>query len=266
MQIVALLKPPRDPAAAAAAISAVTGAAPAEARMRVAPEPPALLARLPPEQAQKLVQALRQAGMVALAIDEARAGEGLLQVRTFELQPQAIAFTNRTGESELIAGPEVLAILRGTSAVREHSERTVKETKFSPMKAALGVGLTTTRERTVRGSSEETEQSIYVFAHDGRGAILRETALQFAGLGPLLGPSRTANMGVLAQQLKGRAPNAFYDERLMRLGRRPLPFTIGGEMQVSVGAKASQARTDTAGGLDLLAEVLRAAVMEKLLP
>jgi len=266
MKLVALVKPPKDPAAAASALAAVTGSAMAEARMRIAPEPPALLARLPAESAEALVQTLRAAGMAALAIDEHEAGENRLLVRGFELRDDSIVFTSRMGDVERFTGDEVLAILRGASAIRSQSEHTEKQTKFSPVKAALGVGLTTTRERTVRGSQEDSEQSIFVFARDGRAALLRETQIELTGLGPLMQPSRTGNMVALAQELKKRAPRAFYDERLLRLGRRPLPFIVGGEMQISVGSKAAQTRTDTAGGLDILAEVLRAAVTENLLP
>jgi hypothetical protein len=266
MKIVALVKPPPDAAAAAVALAAATGSAAAEARMRLAPEPPALLARLAPEAADALAGQLRGIGLAALAIDETGVGAHRILVRSLELRPESVVFTSRAGESEELAFAEVLCILRGSSAVRESSERTEKVTKFSPVKAALGVGLTSTHNRTVRGSQEDVEQSIYVFAGDGRAALLRETALEFTCLGKAMGPSRTANMGALAQLLKKGAPQAFYDERLLRLGRRPLPFVIGGEMHISVGAKVSQTRTDTAGGIDVLAEVLRAAVAEKLLP
>lgn len=266
MELVALLKPPRDPAAAANAMVAATGCAPAEARMRLSPEPPALLARLAHDAAAALVEALRRAGASVIAVDEARVGESRLIVRGFELRPASVVFTTRAGEVEELGGEEILAILRGSSSVREQSEHVEKQVKFSPVKAALGVGLTSTHKRTVRGASEETEQSIFVFARDGRAALLRETAIEFTGLGKAMGPARTANMAALGQALRKLAPQAFYDERLLRLGRRPLPFVIGGEMQVHIGAQAARTRSDTAGGLDVLAEVLRAAVAEKLLP
>jgi hypothetical protein len=68
----------------------------------------------------------------------------------------------------------------------------------------------------------------------------------------------------LARLLRERAQGAFYDERLLRLGRRPLPFLAGGESR-SQTPKAATSRTDTRGSLDTLAEVMRQALMESLL-
>ena len=116
-----------------------------------------------------------------------------------------------------------------------------------------------TSEKTVRASQEQTSQVIFVFAQDGRCALLSEHGLDFSCLGPHMQPVRTANMGILAKLLRERAPHAYFDERLMRLGRRPLPFVVGGTVQVS-GGGASQTRVNTAQGMDVLAEVLRQAV------
>jgi hypothetical protein len=78
-------------------------------------------------------------------------------------------------------------------------------------------------------------------------------------------PSSTANMGELARRLRERARGAFYDERLMRLGRRPLPFLGGGESRTQT-ATATTTRTNTSEALDTLAEIMRRALVEGLLP
>jgi hypothetical protein len=73
-------------------------------------------------------------------------------------------------------------------------------------------------------------------------------------------------MTVLANLLRRLVPGAFYDERLVRLGRRQLPVFAGsGEAHLST-ANTSQKLTDTSSGLELLAEVLSRAVAEGLLP
>jgi hypothetical protein len=78
-------------------------------------------------------------------------------------------------------------------------------------------------------------------------------------------PSSTANMGEVARRLREGAKGAFYDERLLRLGRRPLPFVASQEARSVTGTTATT-RTDTSSALDALAEVMRQAVAEALLP
>jgi hypothetical protein len=78
-------------------------------------------------------------------------------------------------------------------------------------------------------------------------------------------PSSTANMIELARRLREKARGAFHDERLLRLGRRPLPFLVGGASRSQTG-KQTTTRTDTSAALDTLAEVMRRAVVEGLLP
>ena len=131
--------------------------------------------------------------------------------------------------------------------------------------ATGGLKLTRTSSKTVRSSEESIEQVILVYARDGRAATLAETALDFSCLGPGMQPSSTGNMIALAGILRDGAKGAFYDERLLRLGRRSLPFLAGGESRSQAGALA-KTRTDTRGSLDVLAEVMRQALVVGLLP
>jgi hypothetical protein len=262
MKIVALVRPPPDMESAVAALAPAAGMAPAEARMRLAPEPPALLARLAPDTADTLVAKLRKAGLAVLAVDEQRLAEAeRTQARGVAFGPSSVTFTPRAGPPLELAWDDVLAILRGASSVRtqsEHSEKT-RGLALGKAMATGGLAMTSTKEKTVRASQEETSQLIYVLTRDGRGAVLSEHGVDFSCLGPHMQPVRTANMGVLAKLLRERAPGAYFDERLLRLGRRPLPFVVGGTVQVSSGG-VTQTRMSTAQGTDVLAEVLRQAV------
>ena len=77
-----------------------------------------------------------------------------------------------------------------------------------------------------------------------------------------------ANVVAVGRLLRERAPNAFFDERLVKSGRRPLPVYLvggGGETQVSQGGTTST-RMSTASGVDVLAEALFQAVVAGLLP
>jgi hypothetical protein len=163
--------------------------------------------------------------------------------------------------------PEVLAILRGIRASRSEVERTEKSKSFSVGTAIAtgGLSMTRTSTKTVRSSEESTEQVILVYARDGRAAMLAEHELDFSCLGPAMHPSSTGNMVELARRLRESAKGAFYDERLLRLGRRPLPFLTGGESR-SQTSTITRTQADTAGSLDALAEAMRQALTEGLLP
>jgi hypothetical protein len=268
MKLVASVRAPADVEAAAAALGKALGLSLAEARIRLAPEPPAVLARLASEPAAALVASLRQVGLAVLAVDMAAAFEGQRVVAsTAVLGPAGGTFQARTGAPVELPWGDVITILRGSSTVRSETESTQKSSKFSLATAIVTQGLKTSRteEKTVRTQQEDTEQAILLHGRGGQRVVLRERELDFSCLGAAMQPTRMANMVALARVLKERAPSAFYDERLLRLGRRPLPMFVGGEKREH-SAGVSQTRQDTAGGMEVLAEILTRAVEEKLLP
>ncbi|MCE9667625.1 hypothetical protein LY474_07330 [Myxococcus stipitatus] len=270
MKVVALVRAPEDARAAAAALAEVAGLTLAEARMRLAPEPPALLARLAPDVADAWVSSLTGQGLAVVAVDERRLGAPRVVARRVEFGPATMTFTSRAGESLELSGADIVAVLRGASSMRTVTENTEALSRVDTAKAyaktlvSHGLIPLRTGDKTVRREAEETSQLIYVFARDGRAAVLAEHALDFSCLGPAMQPVRTANMGVLMRMLCERAPDAFHDERLLRLGRRPLPFVVSDATQLSTG-KVSVSRVNTAQGLDVLAEVMRQGVMQGIL-
>ncbi len=268
MKLVAIARAAAHPDEAARALADAAGLALAEARMRLAPEPPALVARLEPERAAALVAALRKAGVAALAVDAAVPSDRERTVaHTFALDDAGATFTPRFGDALGVAWPDVLAILRGLRAARSEVERTEKHKSLSvgTAVATSGLILSRTATRTVRSSEESTEQVVLVYARDGRAATLLEREVDFSCLGQGMQPTSTGNMVEIAHRLRERAKGAFYDERLLRLGRRSVPFLSGGELRAQT-ATMTQTRTDTSGTLDVLAEVMRQALVQGLLP
>ena len=268
MKLVAIVRAVANPEEAARAVASATGLTLAEVRMRLAPEPPALLARLEPEQAALLVAALRKAGLAALAVDvRCPADRDRVVARSFALGDGGLTLTPHGGAPVVLAWPEVTTILRGLRASRAEVERAEKSRRFSVATAVAtgGLKLTRTSTKTVRSSEETTEQVILLHARDGRAATLAEGQLEFNCLGAGMQPTSTGNMGELARRLREKAPGAFYDERLLRLGRRPLPFLGGGDARSRTSTLATT-RTDTSDALDALAEVMRQGVAEGLLP
>jgi hypothetical protein len=236
--------------------------------MRLAPEPPALLAALEPDKATALVASLRKAGIAALAVVLPCPGDKDRTIaRSFSFSDAGMVLIPRFGEQMRVSWADVLAILRGVRMSRSEVERTEKSKTFSAATAVATGGLKMTRAstKTVHSHEESIEQVVLVYARDGRAALLAERQLDFSCLGPGMHPSSVANMAELARRLREGAKAAFYDERLLRLGRRPLPFVGGGESRSQAGSVVST-RVDTSGSLDVLAEVMRQAVAEGLLP
>lgn len=268
MKLVVIVRALPDPDLAARAFAGAAGLTLAEARFRLAPEPPALLARLGPDEAALMVAALREAGVAALELDpRVPSDEDRTVARSLAIAASGVTFTPRSGDPLAVAWPDVLAVLRGARASRSDVERTERSKRLSLGAAVATGGLVVTRmsTRTVRSSEESVEQVILVYARDGRAALLAEHELAFSCLGPRMSPSSTANMAELARTLRERATGAYYDERLLRLGRRALPLLAGGESRTRT-ATSTKTRTDTSGSLDLLAEVMRQALVRGLLP
>jgi len=267
MKLVAIVRAPADGEAAAKALAAASGLTLAEARMRLAPEPPALLARLPPDEAAALVAALRKSGLASLAVDMHGGGKDRVAAHSVSFGESGVTFTPRFGDALELPWGDLVAILRGLRASRSEVERTEKSRRFSLGRAVVtgGLSMSRTSKKTVHERTESAEQVIFVYARDGRAAVLAEHQLDFSCLGAGMQPSSTANMVELARRLREKAPAAFHDERLLRLGRRPLPFLAGGESRSQSGTTVDT-RTETSGSLDLLAEVMRQALAEGLLP
>lgn len=105
------------------------------------------------------------------------------------------------------------------------------------------------------------EEVLLVYARDGRAAMIVEGQFDLPCLGTGRHPSSKANMLELARTLRDRAPDAFHDDRLLRLGVRQLPFVIEAESG-SRSRAMSVLRRDTRASLDVLAEILHRAVVE----
>jgi len=268
MKLVAIVRAVTNPEEAARAVADAAGLTLAEARMRLAPEPPALLARLEPGKADLLVVALRKAGLAALAVDaRCPSDKDRTVAHAFAIDDAGITLTPRFGDATTFEWTDVLAVLRGARASRSEERRTEKSKSFSIGTAVAtgGLKMTRTSTKTVRSSEEAIEQVILVYARDGRAATLAENELDFSCLGTGMQPSSTGNMLELARRLRDGAKSAFYDERLLRLGRRSLPFLASLESR-SQTATTATTRTDTSSSLDTLAEVMRQALAEGVLP
>src|SRR5262249_55271049 len=199
MHLVATVHAVPDLEAAVAALIDAAGTTAAEARMRLAPEPPALLARLPPDRAAALAAALAKAGAKAVAIDEDVPSDAdRFQARSFAFEESEAFFTARGGETPHLGWDSVRLVLRGARAERTTTAHTESATRFSLGRTVLTGGLVMTKKTTstVHGHQESSEQFVLVHGEAGEQVLLAEESVEFSGLGALIQPPRTADRGV----------------------------------------------------------------------
>lgn len=265
MRLVAIVRAAAKPEEAATLLGSALGLTAAEARMRLAPEPPAIIALLAPEPAEALVSRLREGGLAVLSVEAAVPSDAARTVaHTVSLGSEAATFQPRSGAPVELPWSEVAAVIRGVSALRTETSSVQESKKFSLATALITQGLKMSRtvEKTVHSHQEQIEQVILVYGRGGQRIALREQSVDYSCLGAAMQPTRTANIAVLARLLKEKTPAAFHDERLIRLGRRALPMFIGGEVRTG---KLGQTRVETSGGFDVLAEILWRALEQGLL-
>src|SRR5512142_774218 len=177
MKLVAIVRAPAHADEAARALADAGGQTLAEARMRLAPEPPALVARLEADAADALVAALRKAGVAALAVEaKVPTDRDRTIVRALSFGSRGVTFSSRAGASRVVSWGDVVAILRGVRAASSQVEREERSKRLSVGRAVLTGGLVMTRttSKAVRSYEESTEQVILLYPRDGGAAVLTE--------------------------------------------------------------------------------------------
>ena len=119
------------------------------------------------------------------------------------------------------------------------SEVTKTEThrKFDLGKALItqGLSMTKTVKREVRSEVKNAFHAGMVYGQR-EGVLLDEAELVYQSLGAALKPSRVENLNTLVGELRKRAATARYDDRLLRMGTRPIalepsdPFDVIAEI------------------------------------
>jgi hypothetical protein len=231
MHVVAVTNPGVDREATARIVARAAGLAPAEARMRLAVEPPSIIARLPADAATTLVGALRAEKVPVVSCDEAGVGRDRLIARTFEFTPDGLRAEDRAGTSLELPWSSIRLVARGMSVHKTVRTEVKNEKRFDLGRAVVTQGLLTTRteKREVKTVLEDVVHFLLVFAPEGSIGIFDDHA-QFTSLGAQLQPTRIANINLTAALLKERAKLALHDDRLLRLGRREFPVEVLAEL------------------------------------
>lgn len=171
------------------------------------------------QRAMQIEEKLRSSGFSAVVLTEAEiiAERSPLIVRKFGLGGNDLSLTTETGQSLSISFLNIRLILRGTGIVRGTATETLKTRSLSLGRAVMSSGLMMTKTtKTVQEvATEEREAFFNLYAEGPRVMVFRENALLYDSLGTALQPSRALNFTHLITELRRRAPNAQYDERLL---------------------------------------------------
>lgn len=220
MYVVALQFEKNAGDALAVRLAAVLGRTLLEARNRVSdPEGgPSVLATFPEKAgAEAYAEELRSRGFSVLVLppEEVESDKERFLVRSFELGTDGLTAKARQ-LSVMVPWQEVRLLLRGQTRVEEKQMKTMIRREFSLKRAVLTQGLMMTKPVKVTKQELRVEHNgfLHLYPAAGLPLVFRQQDLSYAGLGPGLQHSATANFLRLVAVLREASPHAAYDERL----------------------------------------------------
>lgn len=222
MHIVAIHDWPSDEAEVAKIIAKALGCVVFEARQKIAGGGPRLLASFSdPLQAGALAARLSLTGVPALAIDvdAMRRTQQLLHVRRFKLDALALRLESFEGQPlDIDYGAVDLLLTATSSGGRMQTTGTVTERKFSIGKTLLAGGIPMTKKvaREETTTTEERDETLWLYAKGQPAVIFTRGTLNFEGLGSAMQLSRDLNFVFVKKELRRIAPQARYDDRLLQ--------------------------------------------------
>jgi hypothetical protein len=194
------------------------GVAAYEARLLLAGERPKIVLRTPEEaRARDLLARLRERrhGAVACDANAIVSTEDMVPLTGFRLSDTTLT----SDDGNELPFSDLLTILRAVRSAHTTKTTQVKERKLA-MGAAIATGgliLSKKTTREVQKTEETREQHLYLFRRSGaRAWVVREHGTSYEGLGDAMAPSLAENFTRLLAELGRRAPDAVFDDRLVR--------------------------------------------------
>lgn len=195
------------------------GSTPYETRLVLAAGLPAIvLVAADKSRALEVLGSIRGRGHEGLAFDTSAvvASGAMFSPRRFHFEADAMIAD--APEVQRLAYGQVAALLRASHQIRIERTTQHKEKKFSAGRALLtgGLVMTKTRETTETTRTEHRQQVLYIFRKGGAPPwLLREEGTRYDGLGDKMAATEHANFLVTVELLRGLAPAAAYDDRLV---------------------------------------------------
>ncbi len=222
MHLVAIHNWQTEEADVARTIAEVTGTLVFEARQKISAGGPAVLASFADShQAETLANKLLNGGIPTVVIDTTVVRDRLqpFRVRRFVPGPQLLRVESFDGTFCDIDYTAIDLLLVATCSFGS-AQTVTKETerKFSLGKTLLagGVPMTkkVTKEKTV--NSEERDATLRLYTSGGLQMVFNRAEMSYDGLGDAMQFTRDLNFTHLKNELRRLAPQAVYDDRLLK--------------------------------------------------
>lgn len=162
---------------------------------------------------------LRSAGFRVLLLDAAVLQRPGLwwEVRSFELAPAGWRVTTRDGSRTAMKWDQIRLVVRGTAVAESTTTEVVKGKRFSAARAVATGGMIRSKKTTTETTSTETTREGYLHVYaPGVVAVIRETGVDYTGLGGAMEVSSSANFMAFLNTLRERVPRARFDDRLLK--------------------------------------------------
>jgi hypothetical protein len=218
MQIVVIHGWPQNDPAVAQTVAEVLGLLVFEVRQRMVGDGPVVIAKFAdPQAAESVRKRLEQGGVPVLLIDSDQR-QNPFAVRLFAFTDTSLQIATAAGEVRAIPFARITHLLTATTVVvPAASGARVTERKFSLGKTVLAGGIPMTKkvQRQTTGSHEERDELLWLLV-DRSPVLFRRGGLDYAGLGAAKQLTRELNFNRLKSELRGRAPHAVFDDRLLK--------------------------------------------------
>ena len=212
----------REEADVAQIIATTMGTVAFEARQKISGGGPAVLASFAdPHKAEALSARLSQGGVPTLVIDtaEVRSGDSPRYVSRFVLEPQSLRLELFDGDlCEVDYSSIELMLVAICKSGESKTIATETKRKFSLGKTLLAGGVPMTKqvksEKTVL--AEERDETLWLYAHGRTAIVFDRSEMNYDGLGDAMQFTRNLNFTHLKNELQRLAPQARYDDRLLK--------------------------------------------------
>jgi hypothetical protein len=212
--VVALARPPPSLEKVLPALSKLLGLSPSATQARLELSRPAILARLPEPEAEKLREQLAAEGLSVVLGDYSKLTHRGVRIRRFTLDEQSLNVESPKGEALQVRYQELRLLWRGQRRSTTTEVEFIQGSRTDRYREDY-------RDQVVRTEREHLENLLWIYGGEARLLVTEETT--FEGLGARVA-SRAAAVKLLVEELRKRAPRMVVDERFIKPMRLMLPL------------------------------------------
>jgi hypothetical protein len=220
---IAVAPPARPDEKLVSSVAAVIDKSLTHTRLLLAGQLPKIIAQADsPSAAEAIIKALRQLGLVALALpdSELRQLPPIFEVQTLELSEKAVTFRDSAGTEKKMAADDVSLILSGRVENSVEVETTKTRSKFSWGRTLMLGGIPAWRkvEETTTEKSSHTEDFVRLYSSKSAepAVELWQYNLNYSFLGAERGATSAINFSTLVRRLREVFAAAAFDDRLAK--------------------------------------------------